>query len=121
MKKSLLVLALSAVVGSASAYDVTVVNKSDFDVRAEMWFGGPGICGKKSMNVSANDTGNYRTGGCCLEEIRFTTTDYKGEGDTQVGKQVTAQGRLTGLGLSCRDNKFRVSVSRRGEITVENM
>ena len=120
MKKFLLVLALSAVAGSASAYSLIIKNKSNYVLMAKAYFGGPGICGEKVMRVEPKDTYIRETDICCLADLKITTVDYKGKGrGAKLGKSIVVDGRETGLGLSCRNNTFEVTVTSNGTVIAE--
>lgn len=102
MKKSLMVLALMAVAGSASAYEYKFHNKSNQPVQIMVTFGGPGFCGDDSFILRGGQKYTLSTGGCCLK--RGTASMTSGHG------KVTFQGTNTGFGIACRGNSFDVDV-----------
>lgn len=104
MKKSLMVLALIAVAGSANAYTYKFHNRSNTPVHVKVTFGGPGVCGDDSFIVRAGAKHNLHTGACCLKR------GYASIPGAGKHAQVSFQGTNTGFGIACRGNEFNIDV-----------
>ena len=75
MKKSLLILALSAVVGVANASQIELVNKTNQKISGYVKVVGIGVCADRNMNVTIapKSTKVIDADNCCANYLEFRT------------------------------------------------
>ena len=114
MKKGILCLFTCLMaVGSISAYDLKMINTTNKRIKVEATYGGPGICSDDEFNIEAKRSRKEGTGLCCLKTLRARKTVSGSPWSSRV------RGKLTGYGISCTGNTFKVIENPDGSLTIE--
>lgn len=94
------------------AYDITIINQTDGELKVTLQFAGKGVCGDNTFTMVAHSDATTRTGGCCPENIRFEATSGKGAGKGAIDYWPPP----TLFGISCRDSAVRVYNAANGSL-----
>lgn len=112
MKKLLLVLLMLSA-GAIKAYTLKVINNSGLVLNVDATYGGAGVCSTDNFQMAAG-VGTVKekgTGACCLNQLIVRAPS--------IGQTRVVQGHLTGYGISCRSNTFKVKYIAGGQLAVE--
>ena len=109
MKKFVVAFLASIISTAAFGYTVTIENRFNDEIKADIHFAGPGICAEKSVLIPKGKTREVETGICCVTDVFIEAG----------GKRHAAQPSRTGLGMSCKDNTFVVKRDKNGRPVTE--
>jgi len=122
MKKRILFLFTCMAVGTVGSAmaaflknDFTIINKTGGEIKIDATYGGLGIfCSDDTFRVKDGETKTKHVGGCCLETFKITRTEGERKGSWE-----THGPDVTGYGISCKSNTFKVIGNPDLSLTVE--
>jgi hypothetical protein len=97
MKKLLGALIALTLSSNLCAYTLKIINSTNGQLRAHIFYGGPGVCSDDMEVINAGQTFNKSTGACCPYKIEFSSLSGSSAGR---GFRYNT-GKKTGFGLTC--------------------
>ena len=115
MKKHLLLIASLFVASNVRAYIFTIKNFTPQSIQASISYGVASLCPPKTRSLKPGARRNVNALACCPKAVKVRKTS-----GTNTGTWYNFYPSITGRGMSCKNNKMKVSENQDGSLKLES-